>query len=449
MALQFIPQLVILGLFILMTVIFSLKKLDLGAYSIILAFVAVVFTLLWERYINGVPREILNEEDFFGKINYQVILYLIFMEIVIFALKEQRIFQWLSLKIIRATKGNPRQFFYFMNIVTAILSGFMEDVSLAVIIVPLVIRTCRVLEIEAKPFIIGISFSIILGNLLSPFAAGSNIIIADAFDLNIVWFLTFFTGLFIIMETIVLIFIDFTMIRKQSPPSDRQKTILLEIMNPDLLISERSKFIRYLIYFGLIISGLILSFYFPAYLVVMIASVFLCLIERTKHSLSDYFDDVDWKLILFLVSIFLMIGCMDINGTISTVNDFINNITSENLFLTIIIILAVSSIISSFISKSLMAITFSLVLIRLFVDFIPGNPSLDQSLQIMTLIIGVALGGNLIPPAATQLLKTIEIAEENYVKGFTFRYFTKFTALFSGISIVLGLGYISVIMVIF
>ncbi len=447
MALQFIAQLVILGLFLLMTIIFSIKKLDIGAYSIIIAFIAVVFTLLWEKQVNG--NTTIVEAEFFGKINYQVILYLIFMEIVIFALQEQRIFQWFSLKIIRATKGNPRSFFYVMSIVTAILSGFMEDVSLAIIILPLVIRTCRVLEIKAKPYILGISFSIILGNLLSPFAAGTNIIIADAFDLNIGWFLTYFIVLFIILETIVLVFIDLTMIKKQAPPSERQKTILLEIMNPDLLISEKSKFVRYLAYFILIITGLVFSFYFPAYIVVMIASVFLCLVERTKHSLSDYFDDVDWKLILFLVSIFLMIGCMDINGTIETISNFVNNITGDNPILTIIIILLVSSIISSLISKSLMAITFSTVLLQIFIGFTPGAPKIDQTLQIMALIIGVALAGNIIPPAATHLLKTIEIAEGNFVQGFSFRYFTKYTSLFSGVTMILGFGYIMMIMVIF
>lgn len=447
MALQFIAQLVILGLFILMTIIFSIKKLDIGAYSIVIAFIAVVFTLLWEKQVNG--NTTIVEAEFFGKINYQVILYLIFMEIVIFALREQRIFQWLSLKIIRATKGNPRSFFYVMSIVATILSGFMEDVSLAIIIIPLVIRTCRVLEIKAKPYILGISFSIILGNLLSPFAAGTNIIIADAFDLNIGWFLTYFIALLIIIETIVLVFIDLTMIKKQAPPSERQKTILLEIMNPDLLISEKYKFVRYLAYFIITITGLVFSYYFPAYIVVMIASVFLCLVERTKHSLSDYFDDVDWKLILFLVSIFLMIGCMEINGTISTISNFVNSITGENPILTIIIILVVSSIISSFISKSLMAITFSTVLLQIFIGFTPGAPTIDQTLQIMALIIGVALAGNLIPPAATHLLKTIEIAEENFVQGFSFRYFTKYTALFSGLTMILGFGYIMLIMVIF
>ncbi|MHA1454299.1 MAG: SLC13 family permease [Promethearchaeota archaeon] len=441
MALQLIAQLVILGLFLLMTVIYSFKKLDIGAYSIVIAFVAVVFTLLWENHFNLEPENVIKEIDFFGHINYQVILYLIFMEIVIFALQEQRIFQWLSLKIIRVTKGNPRAFFYLMSVVSTILSGFMEDVSLAI--------TCRVLEIKARPFILGISFSIILGNLLSPFATGTNIIIAQAFGLNIGWFLTYFIGLLVVLETFLLVFIDLAMVKKQAPPSERQKTILLEIMNPDLLISEKSKFVRYLVYFAIIITGLVFSFYFPAYLVVMIASVFLCLVERTKHSLSDYFDDIDWKLILFLVSIFLMIGCMDINGSISTISNFVQGISSDNGILTIIIILVVSSIISSFISKSLMGITFSTVLLRLFIGYIEGAPTVDQSLQIMALIIGVVLGGNLIPPAATHLLKAIEIAEENYVKGFTFRYFTKYTVIFSGVSIVLGLGYISLIMVIF
>ena len=96
-----------------------------------------------------------------------------------------------------------------------------------------------------------------------------------------------------------------------------------------------------------------------------------------------------------------------------------------------------------------MGITFSTVLLQLFIGYVKGAPSVDQSLQIMALIIGVVLGGNLIPPAATHLLKAIEIAEENYVKNFTFRYFAKYTALFSGVAMVLGFGYISLIMVIF
>jgi Na+/H+ antiporter NhaD/arsenite permease-like protein len=96
-----------------------------------------------------------------------------------------------------------------------------------------------------------------------------------------------------------------------------------------------------------------------------------------------------------------------------------------------------------------MAITFSTVLVLIFGTIPPTGYTLDQYLQIMALIIGVALGGNLIPPAATQLLKTIEIAEENYVKGFTFRYFTKYTLLFSTSSIVLGLGYLFGIKLIF
>ena len=94
-----------------------------------------------------------------------------------------------------------------------------------------------------------------------------------------------------------------------------------------------------------------------------------------------------------------------------------------------------------------MAITFSTVLLQL--PLFTGATLVDQSLLIMSLIIGVALGGNLIPPAATHLLKTIEIAEENYVKDFSFRYFTKYTAIFSSVSMVLGLGYISLIMAIF
>jgi len=455
MELQNIAQSVIFLLFLLMTVIFSFKKLDIGAYSIIIAFVAVVFTLVWEANVNGTPvieADFLKKTNFF---NYQVLLFLIFMEIGIMALREQRIFEWLSLKVIRVTKGRPRLFFYFMSIVTTIISAFMEDVSLAIIIMPLVIRTCRVLEIQPKPFIIGTSFSILLGNLLSPFATGTNIIIASAFGLNILWYVVHFFVFLVFIEAGMLIIIDLTMLKKLDPPTERQRIILLEIMNPNLLISEKPKFIRFLLYFVLIIVGLIFSgVNFPAFLVVMIMSVFLCLVERTKHSLSHYFNDVDWKLMIFLVSIFLMIGCMDINGTILLISNFIKNTTSDNVILSIIIILVVSSLISSFISKSLMAITFSTVLLELFgAEFStitnPLNIPLIQSLQIMALIIGVALGGNLIPPGATQLLKTLEIAEENYVKGFTFRYFTKFTSVFSVICMVLGLGYLSLLLWVF
>jgi Na+/H+ antiporter NhaD/arsenite permease-like protein len=423
---QLIAQILVVILFIAMFIMFSKEKIDNITIAIIIVIISCGLTIFAFKT---------SPETLVLYIPFSTLIYLITMDMLIKMMKNEKIFEYFALKIIHLTRSNPRSFFYLICLSSAIVSGFMEDVSASMIFIPLVIRATKILKIKPKPYIVGLTFSILIGNLLSPLATPLNIILSDYFGLTIGWFLLNFLGLFFILEFGLLVIVDFMLLKKQAPPTEYQKSILLEIMDPNLLIVNKKKFYRFILYFIIIMIGLVLS---PvAYLVVLVGILIICLIE--KETFTNQMDHVKWKLPLLLICYFLMIGCLEINGTTALIGNWVKNLTSSNLIIAILIVLLISSGIS-IISKTFTAIMFMGILQELFLTNFP-NP-LDQTILIVTLLIGINLGGNLLPQASSHMLKTIDLIKEYQLAELNYKFFTKVTMRFTITNIVIGFLYL-------
>lgn len=422
-----VTNIIVIILFFLIFFILTKPKYDIVTYSLIIAIIACILTSL----TFDVPGTV-----FLDYIPFRTIVYLIAINIIIIFIERQKIFQYIAIRIIHITKSNPRLFFYIICTSAALFSGIMEDVSVCVIFIPLVIRATRILKIKIQPYIIGIVISITIGNLLTPYANPSNVLFSDTFTRNTLWFFGNFIGLFVILLIVFLVLIEFKMVRMLPTPDDYQKAILMEIMDPKLLISNRPKFIRHTIYFIIIFVGLIIS---PIpFLVATIGALIISIIEQDP--IIEYIKSVDWKLIFFLIAIFLTIGCMAIGGTLDYVGTLIRNLIGDNLYIALIIIILFSSVTASFTSKNLTIILFSTIFNILFIsDF---TQSTQQNVLLMALIVGVNLGGTMVPQAASYILKTIEYGQEQSIEGITYQGLLKVLLIFTVISISIGILYV-------
>ena len=146
-------------------------KWDLLAISILLCIAACVITAFYYK---------VESIDFLWFIQFKPILYIIGMSIIIMIVDSQNIFQIFAIRIIKLTQSNPRLLFYFLCFTGMIFSSIVEDVSVAMIFIPLVIRACKVLRIDSKPFILGITICLNIGNMVAPFSNSQNIILSDA-----------------------------------------------------------------------------------------------------------------------------------------------------------------------------------------------------------------------------------------------------------------------------
>jgi Na+/H+ antiporter NhaD/arsenite permease-like protein len=424
--LEDINRIFVILLILALIPVYSKEKLDPTLFILLFAILGAIFTGF------AFTKE---ASDFFAYIPLQTLTFLIFMDIFIKILFKDKVFIYLTIKLIRLTRVNIRLLFYVLCIASALVSGIMEDVSVALIFNPIIFRATKILKIKSKPFIFGTTVSILIGNLLTPFATPVSIIISSAFGLNMGWYFKYFALLFVILLASSLFLLDKFYVKKLATPSERDVRILMEIMDPELVIVNKSRFNRLLIY--LVILILCIAFNFLPFLAVSGITIFVLLVERLKF--SEALKRANWSLLFLYVGLFILIGCMTINQTIDMLQSTLSGLIGGSLIIAIIIIVIFGSFFSSFVSKSLTAMIFISIISDLFLATF--TDPVDQDILMLAICIAVLVGGNMVPQASSFILFTIEMAKSENASDLSYQIFKKEMRKFSILSVSLTLVY--------
>ncbi|RLI62259.1 MAG: hypothetical protein DRO88_12005, partial [Promethearchaeia archaeon] len=315
--------------------------------------------------------------------------------------------------VLRATKGDHRKFFYLISIISALSASIIADVTISIIFVPLVIRACRILHIKSAPYIFAISFTINIGSLYSPFSSSENVLISAVFGLNFTWFLRSFTLYVFPVLLFTLFLLDILLLRKINPPKEEYKKILLEIMDPSLVVVDRKYFLLNSIMFAMIIFGFL--FYPSPWVVALIGALIMSLMN------SIYFTEntkqIDWKIIFFFIALFLLIGCMKMAGIFDIIGDWVKMILPQNELLAAFTILVMIAVLSGFLAQ----VPTALVFITLLQNIYGPNPGDVPQLILMAFLFGINLGSNFLPQGAACDLMALNLAEKSNVKEFNYK----------------------------
>ena len=116
---------------------------------------------------------------FLSFIEFGAIIFLISMQVIVAVAEENKLFQWIALQVLHLVKGNHRLFFYVICTVSCFAAALISDLTIALIFIPLVIRATRILKIRTAPYLYGISFTINIGSIFTPFSSAENILISS------------------------------------------------------------------------------------------------------------------------------------------------------------------------------------------------------------------------------------------------------------------------------
>ena len=412
-------------LFISIIVIFTNERIDYISFTLLSAVIACVIA----GTIFGV-----GFTEFLTFIEFEPLFFIICMQIIIVIMEEHKIFKWLVLKTIHWTKADHRKFFFLICIIASMTSTIISDITVGIIFVPLVIRACKILKINPAPYLFGLSFTINIGSIYSPFSSSENILIANAFSLDFIYFMTNFSLIVIPTLIYTLFLIAFTMLRKQEPPPDSYKKILLEIMDPNMIIVNKKKFIFNTIFFiGIIIGFIIVP---EAYIVAVVGAVLMCLLNRKNF--TEILLKTDLKVITFFIGIFLLMGTMEINGTFIYIGALIENFISDDTLIAAITVLLMISVLSGFLAQIPTALVFITLMQNIYgIGQVPN-------LIIMAIILGINIGSNFLPQGAACDLITLNLAEKNGVSDFNYKSLLKYGSMMTLVHIGVSIIYLIV-----
>ncbi|TFH28672.1 MAG: hypothetical protein E4G98_05045 [Promethearchaeota archaeon] len=168
-------------------------------------------------------------------------------------------------------------------------------------------------------------------------------------------------------------------------------------------------------------------------MIALIGAILMSLLN--KDQFTENITKVDWKVIFFFISLFLLIGNMMVNGSFDLIMSGLSKIQSDNLLAMAIGVLIVTSLLSGFLANSPTAIIGITLLTQLYgVD--------PPALIIIAFLLGINLGGNLMPQGAACDVMTLNIAIKNKVEGCTYKSLLKTGGMFALIHIVMCIIYI-------
>ncbi len=460
--------------FILVIVLFDEKK-DYLTYSILVIVLAGIVS-------SFIIPETQHLEFYIEMIDWEVIFFLILMFTIVEILNEKLIFQEISRRIVKKYSSNIRKLFYFICIVSTLVATILEDLSVAIIFGPIIVIACKEIKINPTPFLLGMTICINLASMLTPFGSAENLMIVNAFDLDIQWFLRYFLIYFICATAITLVLLDKFVLSKYinsawngfstNGSSERQSNFLegegkqeeknhkhifytdnLSIENSLMNLKVDQKvFKKNIIGLGIFAVLLIVvpTLYLPCFIGLLLF-VFLNPVQKENSnvkspSIAHYFKLVDFKLIFFFMCLFVLVGLMEVNGTILYLETLIQGFSGHNLFGLCILIIILSSVLSAFMDNAPVTIIF-IPIIGILISL--PEFSLYTVPIMFSFILGVNLGGNFLPQGSAADMMTLEVARTNGVFELSYKKLFRVGGLFALLHIIMGIIYLGAMIYIF
>lgn len=445
-------QIFILLCFLIVIIALFREKTDFLAYSVASTLAAATATYLYS------PTPI-HLEDFFFEVDWSVIFFLISMFTIVAILEDKRIFNEIALRITKKFSTNTRKFFWVICLISTISAAFIEDVSVAVIFIPMIISTSEKMRINPTPILLGVTICINLAATLTPFGSAQNVLIANEFFLTTNWFFISLGIFFVVAVLTTLFLLDQFFLKKhlkdiwvphcveyEEPVEEKHlKEHELVIMEDPINSKVFYKnMIALLIFFALLI--IIPNIVFVGILGMLI---FVFINPRKKESgrkqpdISHYLKEVDFKLVFFFICLFILVFCFEVAGIIDIIIDFINLLAPTNIFLLSILILILTSILSGFLDNVPVTVIFIPIIQLLISSGFPSTPLL------IAFILGINLGGNFLPQGSAADMMTLELSTKYCVDGMNYKKLLKIGGLFALFHIILGIGYLAIITFLF
>jgi Na+/H+ antiporter NhaD/arsenite permease-like protein len=420
-------------IFILMLISYSIKDLDFVAICLGCCFLAAFIT----GFVKGLEFWV-----FISFIEFEAIIIILSMSIITKIAQDSNILEYIAVKLFKISKGNQRTFFYLICIITTLLAAIITDVVVVLILAPVVIRLCRFLKVRAGTYLLGMTICINIGSIITPFSSGENIIISTYFNLDTLYFIQYYWAFSFFLLFITIFLIDRFLLSKEPKIDDLQKRFVLDLIDAKVMIENKKMF-----YFNSVAILITISLFaiLPLlYLTAAFSSIILVLVNKkyTKKTMTDLLKDIEWDIIFFFISLYVIIGCLLEAGF----KDLFDGIPFEqfNPFILALIVLVSVSLISGFVANTPTALIFIPIIELLIIDH--GFPTIPL---IFALIIGVNIGGNLIPQGAACDMMTLKIAQKNDVENLNFKILLKYGATFAFIHILLSIGYLYLLVLLY
>jgi len=347
-----------------------------------------------------------------GAIDFNTIGLLLGMMVIVGILGETGIFQYIGIKAAKISNGNVWKLMVLLAVITAVGSAFLDNVTMVLLMVPVTISVCRILNINPISLILAQIFASNIGGATTLIGDPPNIMIGSAAGIDFVTFAYHMTPEIILTMGVAIVLFKF-MFRKDL----KQKAENVQKLQ-ELDASKEIKDKMLLKKSAIVLGAVILMFMLHGMIGLEVSIIALggaaILLVVTGKQPQVAFRHVEWPTLLFFCGLFIIVGGVEVSGALELLAHNILEITGGDLGKTLFAIVMTSAFASAFVDN----IPFTATMIPI-IENISADTSFAKTLADYTfnplwyaLAFGADLGGNGTLIGASANLVAIAVAEK-------------------------------------
>ncbi|MHA1907538.1 MAG: SLC13 family permease [Candidatus Thorarchaeota archaeon] len=419
------PAILVLVIFIITLVVIMSEKIDETATALFGMSLAGVVLFLGKG---------ISFDQYILLIDWSSIMFIAAMLIIVAIATSSGMFQYISLLLMRRTRGEPRKvFLYFMVFVLGI-SMFLDPLPTMLVMGTFTVEVCSATNMDFRPLLIS---EVIVANFASiPTIVGSvpNLVIALVTEINAAL-------LFLVMMPLVLIMFVTTIpillwYFKDAWPEDKEydTDFLVQIPLGSMIKSRRDFYVS-IIAMVLLLVGFTMGIN-VSMVALLVASGMLVLSQRRA---KEFIRQLSWDTLFFIIGLFGLVVALVQTNIVAELGAGLIALTGGNIIIAILFMIWIPGFALSIVDN----IPVATVLSSLATEFGSTNAVVP-----MALIAGTNIGGYAIPFGDAPNMIAMNLAEKGQ-KKITFKQFTKVALPLALLHLIIATIYCSVVVLLF
>eukprot|EP00933_Yihiella_yeosuensis_P004175 TRINITY_DN10833_c0_g1_i1.p1 TRINITY_DN10833_c0_g1~~TRINITY_DN10833_c0_g1_i1.p1 ORF type:complete len:900 (+),score=190.60 TRINITY_DN10833_c0_g1_i1:163-2862(+) len=340
-------------------------------------------------------QETLHLHSVTGMIDFGTLMLLFSMMILMKMLQETGFFNWFAIKVVKASKQNPKLLFFAMTNICGFLSMFLDNVTCVLLFGPLTYSLCKQMSLNPRPLYLSMAICATVGGTGTLIGDPPNIVIGSKMKVGFETFLAY--NFPIVGFACLPVGSSFLYWRFKDKLTKGERVMLdLDAIEKENRITDMPKFSK--------LAGILVAVFFalmlapvhkiePAWFTVM--AMFAGAILFEPHHIHHYLTAVEWDTLFFFAMLFVLVESLSELGVIKLLGTTVVNIImsfpeAARMPLGLIVILWISAFGSAFLES----LPFTTTIVYILLDMRQRDtPGVDAEVLIWPLSVGACIGG--------------------------------------------------------
>jgi Na+/H+ antiporter NhaD/arsenite permease-like protein len=368
---------------------------------------------------------VMNQDEALKGVDWNTIGLLTGMMILVSISRRSGMFQYVAIWSARAARAHPAGILFLLQITTAVLSAFLDNVTTVLLIVPVTLAITRDLQVPPYPFLVAEILASNIGGTATLIGDPPNILIGSLAGLDFNAFVVHLTPVIIVVMAVQALMIHLVWGKDLRSTPARQTLVMG--MSAKETILDWTLLKQSLIVLTIVIVAFVLArpLHLEPATIAMAGAAVLMFLDNWQHhnekqseNVHKTFSDVEWITIFFFIGLFIVVRGVEVGGLLQLIANRLVEVTGGSMAKAGYAILWASAFLSAIIDN----IPFVATMIPLIKGMAPafGGPDKIEPLW-WCLSLGACLGGNGTLIGASANLTVAGLAERN---GIPFRFST-------------------------